>query len=378
MKKILLTISVLLIAGTLWSKEYNLNETLSIDLDSIDTIVFEISSPNMLGGFSSFDLDTLIEGGSSSNMELRLDGTIHTNKEKTVPQLLTDESGSSLVVSLYPQNVTVFGVVSRGLASFSALIPESFTGNIEVVSSSRDLEIVALNVNDFSAYASSGDIVVEDISANSISVRSSSGEIDANNLYSSGDIYIKASSGDINIGSSESNSNTEIDLSSGDLFADSIISANIEIKSSSGKLEISNVVCEEEFFIRASSGDIELGEVDAFESRIESSSGSIDIDSLRGGVSHNSSSGNITIGIAEITRDIDLSCSSGRVRVYIPENSNYDLDLKTNSGRISVDDPVLMTLDNDDDRDEVIGKVNDGGPLLRVRCSSGNISVENR
>jgi DUF4097 and DUF4098 domain-containing protein YvlB len=71
--------------------------------------------------------------------------------------------------------------------------------------------------------------------------------------------------------------------------------------------------------------------------------------------------------------DWRLSASSGHVTVELPRGQRFDLDATSTSGHIDVDFPVKVT--GRVERRSIRGPVGGGGPLLRVRTSSGGISI---
>ena len=69
-----------------------------------------------------------------------------------------------------------------------------------------------------------------------------------------------------------------------------------------------------------------------------------------------------------------LSTGDGHIRLRVPSDINADLDAHTNDGRISLDIPV--TVSDGLSTDTVRGKLNAGGPLLRLRTGDGSIRLE--
>ena len=58
-------------------------------------------------------------------------------------------------------------------------------------------------------------------------------------------------------------------------------------------------------------------------------------------------------------------------------NGGYDLDLTTNSGTITVDKPLVTTVQGrvQEERHHITGKVNGGGPVVMVRTGSGDVHI---
>lgn len=124
---------------------------------------------------------------------------------------------------------------------------------------------------------------------------------------------------------------------------------------------------------KTGSGGIEITQTGRGDVAVSSSSGTVRVRGVRGGVDASTSSGGLHIA-GEMAADWRLSASSGRVTVDLPRDQRFDLDATTTSGRIDVDFPVTVT--GRVERRSIRGPVGGGGPLLRVRTSSGGISIQ--
>jgi hypothetical protein len=124
---------------------------------------------------------------------------------------------------------------------------------------------------------------------------------------------------------------------------------------------------------KTGSGGIEITQTGRGDVAVSSSSGTVRVRGVRGGVDASTSSGGLHIA-GEMAADWRLSASSGHVTVDLPRGQRFDLDATTTSGRIDVDFPVTVT--GRVERRSIRGPVGGGGPLLRVRTSSGGISIQ--
>jgi hypothetical protein len=105
------------------------------------------------------------------------------------------------------------------------------------------------------------------------------------------------------------------------------------------------------------------------------SGGSIDIGAARGAVTASTSGGNVAAALAASpVEDCKLSTSGGSVRLKVPDGINAELDAKTSGGRVNCEVPV--TVQGEIKRSQVVGKLGNGGKLVRLRTSGGNITVE--
>ncbi len=124
---------------------------------------------------------------------------------------------------------------------------------------------------------------------------------------------------------------------------------------------------------KTGSGGIEVTQSGSGNVTVSSSSGTVRVRGVRGGVDASTSSGGLHIE-GEMAADWRLSASSGSVTVDLPRSQRFELDANSTSGHIDVDFPI--TVSGRIDRRSVRGAVGGGGPMLRVRTSSGGISIQ--
>jgi hypothetical protein len=124
---------------------------------------------------------------------------------------------------------------------------------------------------------------------------------------------------------------------------------------------------------KTGSGGIDITQTAAGDVDVSSSSGTVRVRGVRGGVQASTSSGGLHIQ-GELERDWRLSASSGHVTIDLPPTQRFNLDATSSSGGIDVDFPISIS--GRIDRRSVRGAVDGGGPLLRVRTSSGGISIQ--
>src|SRR5580700_3389902 len=124
------------------------------------------------------------------------------------------------------------------------------------------------------------------------------------------------------------------------------------------------------------SGDVELEETGSGDIDLHTGSGNITARGVQGGFHGETGSGDV---IAEGTQSgsWEIHTGSGNVHVKLPGNAAFDADVSTSSGSVDVGAPVEMTVQGrvGEMRKQIRGKVRGGGPLLRVRTGSGDISI---
>ena len=208
------------------------------------------------------------------------------------------------------------------------------------------------------------------------------------------DISIKTSSGDIEIQRPLSARN-EISLtaSSGDIDSNSGLFADtVKITASSGDVEIFNVDTDD-FKTHTSSGDITVKKVTGGTGSIEASSGTIKVDDFSTEYAEfKSSSGSISVkkldcdyfdarntsgGITlELTNapaaSSSAECSSGDIDIYLPMRAKFTVDASCSSGTFR----DKFTNNRLNPREGYHMDYNGGGPSIKLRTSSGDITLE--
>jgi DUF4097 and DUF4098 domain-containing protein YvlB len=100
-------------------------------------------------------------------------------------------------------------------------------------------------------------------------------------------------------------------------------------------------------------------------------SGSIELRNLHGGLRAETGSGNIKLG-GTPTSAWHLETGSGSVD-YWPGDAALTLDAETASG--SVHTQRALVSQGESDRHHLTGKLNGGGPTVRIETGSGNIRI---
>ena len=75
----------------------------------------------------------------------------------------------------------------------------------------------------------------------------------------------------------------------------------------------------------------------------------------------------------------DITTGDGDIRVEVPEDFGAEVDARTGDGRVRIDSITKARGENRDDHDEsesVTGRLGGGGKPLRLRTSSGSITVK--
>jgi len=168
--------------------------------------------------------------------------------------------------------------------------------------------------------------------------------------------------------------NVDLQTGSGDVKLSSV-TGEIRMQTGSGNVrarEISGSVKG-----GTGSGDVEIEETSQGDVDLHTGSGNISARGVQGGFHGETGSGDVT---AEGTQggSWEIRTGSGNVHVRLPSNAGFDADITTSSGSIDVGAPIEMTVQGrvGESRKAIHGKARGGGPLLRVRTGSGDISIE--
>jgi len=92
--------------------------------------------------------------------------------------------------------------------------------------------------------------------------------------------------------------------------------------------------------------------------QLHTQDGSVEVDALRG---------------SRVQGDWRVQTGDGSVRLSIPRDLALDLEMHTGDGHIHLDLPV--TVSGQQSEHELLGKLNGGGPVLRVRTGDGSITL---
>jgi DUF4097 and DUF4098 domain-containing protein YvlB len=164
------------------------------------------------------------------------------------------------------------------------------------------------------------------------------------------------------------NSILEAGSGSGDITVDGV-GQNAKISTGSGNIHASGL--HGGFSVDTGSGDIFAEQTGEGDVKAQTGSGNIELRNVRGGLRAGTGSGNIKIGGAP-NAPWHLETGSGNIE-YWAGKAAFTLDASTGSGSIHTDQEMLTQGSNS--RHHVTGKLNGGGPTVRIETGSGDIGV---
>lgn len=148
------------------------------------------------------------------------------------------------------------------------------------------------------------------------------------------------------------------------------VGENAKLNTGSGNIRATGL--HGSFTVNTGSGDIYAEQNGGGDVKANTGSGTIEIKNVRGGLRAETGSGNIKIG-GTPTAAWHLQTGSGSVELAAGD-APLTLDASTGSGNIHTDREMLTQGSND--KHHLTGKLNGGGPTVRVETGSGNINVE--
>jgi hypothetical protein len=163
---------------------------------------------------------------------------------------------------------------------------------------------------------------------------------------------------------------------------------SIEVRRVSGKVDLDtgdgSVRAEDvtgALVVRTGDGHVYGRKVDG-QAEIHTGDGTVNLDGVLTAVTIETRDGAIELTARPGSRtdgDWDVTTGDGDLRVEVPKGFGAEVDARTGDGRVQVDsvtDAPDSKRDEDEQREAVAGKLGGGGRALRLRTSSGSITVK--
>jgi hypothetical protein len=147
------------------------------------------------------------------------------------------------------------------------------------------------------------------------------------------------------------------------------VGENAKLNTGSGNIQATGL--RGNFTVATGSGNIYAEQISAGDVKAETGSGSIEVKNIKGSLRAETGSGGIKAGGAP-TAPWHLQTGSGGVELWVGD-APVTLDAESGSGSIHTDREMLTQ--GSTDRHHVTGKLNGGGPTVRVETGSGDIRV---
>ena len=155
---------------------------------------------------------------------------------------------------------------------------------------------------------------------------------------------------------------------SGDINDDGV-GENAKISTGSGNIRATGL--NGGFTVGTGSGNIYAEQTGQGDVKAETGSGNIELRSMHGGLRASTGSGNIKVG-GTPANSWHLETGSGNVEFWAGD-APLTLDAETGSGSVHTDRE--MTTQGSSDHHHITGKLNGGGPTVRIETGSGDIRI---
>ena len=235
---------ILGVTGNLALAVEQIDESKTFDAQQINKIYVDIVST-----------DINVIPTDEEEITVHLYGEVSTNKDMELPSLVAYQSGDELRIEIIQTKMFFIGI-NIWRTKLDIYIPEDSLEVFKADTTSSDMDVSNLVVNEFEFNSVSGDFKGESLLANDIKLKSTSGDISLNDY--TGDVNVNLISGDVVLEDGGQNENIEITTVSGDVYIEQENSSNMNIRVTSGDIEI-NLSEDAQFFLNAKtvSGHIE-------------------------------------------------------------------------------------------------------------------------
>lgn len=180
------------------------------------------------------DVDIHFNPTDSNSIKVVFSGEVASTNKEMVPELSISEESSKLSIKVNRKKG--WALYYKNNLSLTIDIPKTYAEAISVNSSSADVKLKNINVNNFVFKSDSGNINLDNITINDVSVETSSGRVAITNF--SGNVNVESNSGDVRIEYKHFNNNVDIKVNSGDtkLVIPENSAFNIVANTNKGKL----------------------------------------------------------------------------------------------------------------------------------------------
>lgn len=164
--------------------------------------------------------------------------------------------------------------------------------------------------------------------------------------------------------------NVDLDTSGGSIRVDDL-KGNVRADTSGGAIIVGEI--DGKVLADTSGGAIKVERVTGG-ANLDTSGGSIRVERAECGVRADTSGGSIEVGFYGPMKEAsNLDTSGGGITVRVDADAAFNLVADTSGGSVTCELPISEA--GHRERDHLEGKVNGGGPVLRLDTSSGNIRV---
>ncbi len=320
---------------------YTLDETEAAATAGIRHIEIRSDSP-----------DVIITETDGDTTSVRLHGTVRTTAAASVPHLVMERNGDTLVFRLERASTLSIGFHSSNL-SLDVALPAAYAGMLTLSGASSGIEMNAGHFEALSIQTASGDVSLGSLTTeHALKIKTVSGEIRIDKA-ACGDAEISSVSGDKTIGTLSVASTARLGATSGATEAERISARDVDATTVSG--------------------DMTIGSLNASQARFEGTSGAFRIEDMTGALAATTVSGDMAFHFSDPGRDVVVKSTSGAVELDFPDNTGLDVTAKSTSGSIN----GSVSLAGGERKDHLwTGTSGDKSVRVEIGTVSGNILLD--
>jgi DUF4097 and DUF4098 domain-containing protein YvlB len=157
------------------------------------------------------------------------------------------------------------------------------------------------------------------------------------------------------------------------------VNGSMDLDTGDGSIRVEEVAGA--LIARTGDGNVDGRKLDG-QAEVHTGDGAVSLDGVLTGVKVETRDGGVEVTARPGSRtdsDWDVTTGDGSIQVEVPEGFGAEVDARTGDGRVRVDsitDTAGAKNDERDDRDSAAGRLGSGGKALRLRTSSGSITVK--
>jgi len=296
--------------------------------------------------------DLTVTPQPGTEVSARLSGTVRTTAPKSVPSLVREEKGDTLIFRLQREQTGVIGSFSSNL-QLDVFLPEAWHGELILSGSSSD---VSLPGGTFSHLA----------------VTTDSGDLTLGTLATEGRFELETASGEISLESADCGQATLKTLSGDKDIGVMTVKGALQMNSASGYTKLGSVTAGN-CSINSQSGDIRIEMMTADGIRLSGASAVLTGNSLSGRVDAETASGDVTLSFEKPGDHITVMTSSGSVRIRVPAETGLDVEAGSTSGSVG----GSLKLEGGTKKEHVwTGTSGDKAVRVNISTASGNITLD--
>lgn len=216
----------------------------------------------------------------------------------------------------------------------------------------------------------SGDVLIPKARTNSYQVVAGSGDLELSDIKAK-EARISVSSGDMTIHGVVADT-VQVNTSSGDAVLSNVKANSISGASNSGELKI-NDVYSEMYTMKVTSGDATMSNIQADAVQLTCTSGDINAENMGAKKAFmKASSGDIDYSFTDDCSIQAIVTSGDMIIIGKSEQPNATINIQTSSG--DIDTNISQHIQRQS-RKHVTGVVGNGGPLIQLESSSGDMKL---